>query len=136
MTSSFWVSVGLLMGVLAIHVLVPPASRLLRLPDPPSPWLVGGLGLALGAGRFWTLFIAVNALSFDRHTGLLPPGWFAHAAYTFIGLITLFIYLLWMSAVTGHWHSRTAPIVLAPLYAAIIVGETVYVYFLLGAAGP
>ncbi len=136
MTSSFWVSVGLLMGVLAIHVLVPPASRLLRLPDLPSPWLVGGLGLALGAGRFWTLFIAVNALSFDRQAGLLPPGWFAHAVYTFIGLITLFIYMLWMSALAGAWRGRRTATLLAPLYAAIVVGETVYVYYLLGAAGP
>ncbi len=133
MTSSFWVSFGLLIGVLAIHLLVPPASRLLRLPALPNNWIVGGLGLALGTGRFWTLFVAVNALSFRAHTGLLPPGWFAHAVYTFIGLITLLIYMSWMSAITGERrHPRLAG-VLAPIYAAIIVAETVYVYLLLGA---
>ena len=135
MISSFWVSVGLLMGVLAIHLLVPPASRLLRLPARPNHWIVAGLGLALGTGRFWTLFIAVNALSFDGHSGLLPPGWFAHAAYTFVGLITLVIYLLWMSAISGRWRNERTANVLAPLYAAIVCGETVYVYLLLG-PGP
>lgn len=131
MISSFWVSFGLLMGVLAIHLLVPPASRLLRLPALPNNWIVGGLGLALGTARFWTLFIAVNALTFRGHTGLLPPGWFAHAVYTFIGLITLVIYMLWMSAITGHGPGPRLANLLAPLYTAIIVGETVYVYLLL-----
>ncbi len=135
MISSFWVSFGLLIGVLAIHLLVPPASRLLRLPPLTNNWIVGGLGLALGTGRFWTLFVAVNALSFDGRTGLLPPGWFAHAVYTFIGLITLLLYMQWMSAITGHWRNRAAANVLAPLYAAIVVGETAYVYLLLR-AGP
>jgi hypothetical protein len=134
MISSFWVSVGLLMGILATHLLVPPASRLLRLPSLPNPWIVGALGLALGTGRFWTLFIAVNALSFAGRSGLLPPGWFAHAVYTFIGLITLLIYMLWISAISGHWRNRGAATLLAPLYAAIVVGETVYVYLLLRAA--
>jgi hypothetical protein len=133
MISSFWVSFGLLMGVLAVHLLVPPASRLLRLPALPNNWIVAGIGLALGTGRFWTLFITVNALSFERHTGLLPPGWFAHAVYTFIGLITLLIYMVWMSAITGHRRSPRLATVLAPLYAAIVVGETAYVYLLLGA---
>jgi hypothetical protein len=133
MTSSFWVSFGLLIGVLAIHLLVPPVSRLLRLPALPNNWIVGGLGLALGTGRFWTLFVTVNALTFRGHTGLLPPGWFAHAVYTFIGLITLLIYMSWMSAITGERRHPRLAAILAPIYGAIIVAETVYVYLLLGA---
>lgn len=134
MTSSFWVSFGLLWGVLAIHLLVPPASTLLRLPPLPSNWIVAGLGLALGTGRFWTLFVAVNTLSLRVHTGLLPPGWFADAVYTFIGLITLLTYLSWMSAITGEQRHPRRVAILAPLYAAIVVGETAYVYLLLHAA--
>lgn len=127
MIASFWVSFGLLMGVLALHLFVPPISRLLRLPTPPNTWIVAVLGLSLGAGRFWTLFVAINALSLQVEDSFLPPGWFAHAVYTLIGLLTLVVYMAWMAAL-DHRHPRPKlAAILAPIYLAVIMGETLFV---------
>jgi len=129
--SSFWVSFGLLWGVLVVHVIVPPVSHLLRLPPLPSNWIVGGVGIALGAGRFWMLFIPVARLSFAGEAGILPSGWFGLAAFACLGLITLAIYMAWISAITGERQNRRAAAILAPLYASIITAETIYVHTLL-----
>ena len=128
MISSFWVSFGLLMGVIVIHMAVPPFSTLLRLPPLPSNWITGAIGLMLGSGRFWTLFIAVNTLSFSGEASLIPTGWFGHATFTFIGLITLVIYMAWMSAVTGERRNLRTATIMAGAYFTLIILETWYVY--------
>lgn len=133
MISSFWVSFGLMLGVLAIHVMVPPLATLLRLPALPSNWIVGGVGIALGSARFWLLFIPVAQLSFAGEAGLLPDGWFGLAAFAGIGLGTLAIYMAWIASITAHRPNHRVAAVLAPLYAGVIVAETIYVHSLLPA---
>lgn len=131
MISSFWVSFGLLMGVIVVHTVVPPISTLLRLPPLPSNWIVGGVGMALGAGRFWLLLVTVSQLAFAGRAGIFPSGWFGVAVFVLLGLITLAIYMAWISAITDKRHDGRLARILAPSYLAIIVAETVYVYTLL-----
>ncbi len=133
MISTFWVSFGLLMGVLVVHTVVPPISTLLRLPPLPSNWIVGGVGMALGAGRFWLLLVTVSQLAHAGRAGIFPNGWFGMAVFVLIGLITLAIYMAWISAITGERRDRRTARILAPAYLAIILAETVYVFTLLPA---
>lgn len=131
MISSFWVSFGLLMGVIVVHAVVPPISTLLRLPPLPSNWIVGGVGMALGAGRFWCLLVTVTALAHAGRAGIFPDGWFGPAVFVLVGLVTLAVYMTWISAITGERRDRNLPRILAPTYLAIVVAETAYVFTLL-----
>lgn len=133
MISTFWVSFGLLMGVIVVHAVVPPFSTLFRLPPLPSNWIVGGVGMALGAGRFWTMLITVSKLAFAGQAGIFPTGWFGVAAFVLLGLVTLAIYMTWISAITGERRDWRLPRILAPTYFAIILVETAYIYTLLPA---
>jgi hypothetical protein len=131
MISTFWVSFGLLMGVLVVHTVVPPVSTLLRLPPLPSNWIVGGVGMVLGAGRFWCLLVTVSQLAHAGRAGIFPDGWFGAAVFVLLGLITLAVYMAWISAITGERRDGRAAGILAPAYLTIIVAETVYVFTLL-----
>ena len=131
MISTFWVSFGLLMGVLVVHTVVPPISTVLRLPPLPSNWIVGGVGMALGAGRFWLLLVTVSKLAHAGRAGIFPDGWFGPAVFVLLGLVTLAVYMAWISAITGERRGSAAPRILAPVYLTIILAETAYVYTLL-----
>jgi len=132
MISSFWVSFGLLIAIVVLHLLLaPPFNRLFRIPDLPSNWIIGGIGIGLGAARFWLLFVPVAELSFANRTGIFPDDWFGLGAFAFAGLITFAIYIAWVSHMTGSRRDPKLIAFLGPLYLSIIILQTIYVSWLL-----
>lgn len=128
MISSFWVSLGLLIAIVTLHLfMAPPFNRLLRIPALPTNWVIGGVGMVLGIARFWLLFVPVARLSFAGKTGIFPDDWFGLAAFAFSGLLTFAIYVAWISHITGDRRNPRLASLLGPAYLLIIILQTLYV---------
>jgi hypothetical protein len=131
MQASYWVSFGLTLALLGLHVIVPPASTLLRLPALPSNWIVGGVGIGIGAARFWTLMVPVYWLCMDGRSAPWPGGWTGVALFAALGIVNFAVYASWIDNITGAPKRRRWARLLAPIWAAVVVAQTVGVYLLL-----
>ena len=131
MIASFWVAFALTLALYALHVIVPPVSTLLRLPALPSNWIVGGVGIGIGVGRFWTLMVPVYWLCMDGKSAPWPGGWTGVALFAALGIVTLAIYTSWIDNITGAPKRRRWARLLAPLWALILAAQIAGVYALL-----